>query len=110
MVRSNAAQIIIALIPVVGIVMGAVVVFFYLLWNHRRKMMLIRTEQWKEETFDLLTFSLLCGLLLGVVGLCLTVFLAIVEGRNYGLLGGIIPLSSGIALLAFFFIKRFEKR
>jgi drug/metabolite transporter (DMT)-like permease len=110
MVRSNAAQIIIALIPIVGIVMGAIVVFFYLLWSHRRKMMLIRTEQWNEKTFDLLTFSLLCGLLLGAVGLCLTVFLAIVEGSDYGLLGGIIPLSSGIALLAFFFIKRFEKR
>jgi hypothetical protein len=110
MERSNAAQIIIALIPIVGIVMGAVVVFFYLLWSHGRKMTLIRTEQWKEETFDLLTFSLLCGLLLSTVGLCLTVFLAIVEGNDYGLLGGIIPLSSGIALLAFFFIKRFEKR
>jgi hypothetical protein len=110
MVRSNAAQIIIALIPIVGIVMGAVVIFFYLLWNHRCKMLLIKTEQWKERTFDLLTFSLLGGLLLGAVGLCLTVFLAVIGGRSYGLLGGIIPLSSGIALLAFFFIKRFESR
>ncbi|MDR1257322.1 MAG: hypothetical protein LBJ86_06205 [Spirochaetaceae bacterium] len=110
MVRSNAAQIIIALIPIVGIVMGAIVVFFYLLWNHRRNMMLIRTEQWKGKSFDLLTFSLLCGLLLSAVGLCLTVFLAIVEGNDYRLLGGIIPLSSGIALLGFFSIKRFEKR
>jgi RsiW-degrading membrane proteinase PrsW (M82 family) len=110
MVRSNAAQIIIALIPIVGIVMGSVVVFFYLLWNHKRKMFLIKTEQWKESVFDLLTFSLLGGLLLGAVGLCLTVFLAIVGGRSYGLLGGIIPLSSGIALLAFFSIKRFDSR
>ncbi|MDR2343507.1 MAG: hypothetical protein LBD86_03140 [Spirochaetaceae bacterium] len=110
MERSNAAQIIIALIPIVGIVMGSVVVFFYLLWNHRYKIFLIKTEQWKKSDFDLLTFSLLGGLLLGAVGLCLTVFLAIVGGRNYGLLGGIIPLSSGIALLAFFSIKRFESR
>jgi hypothetical protein len=108
MIRSNAAQIIIALIPIVGIVMGAVVVFFYLLWNHRRKTLLISTGQWKEKEFDLLTFSLLGGLLLGAVGLCLTVFLAIVGG-GYGLLGGIIPLSSGIALLAFFFIRRFDR-
>ncbi|MDR0662772.1 MAG: hypothetical protein LBF80_01655, partial [Spirochaetaceae bacterium] len=60
--------------------------------------------------FDLLTFSLLGGLLLGAVGLCLTVFLTVIGGRSYGLLGGIIPLSSGIALLAFFFIKRYESR
>ncbi|MDR2444988.1 MAG: hypothetical protein LBD44_03525 [Spirochaetaceae bacterium] len=110
MVRSNAAQIIIALIPIVGIVMGSVVVFFYLLWNYRCKMFLIKTEQWKKSTFDLLTFSLFGGLLLSAVGLCLTVFLAIVGGRSYGLLGGIIPLSSGIALLAFFSIKRFDSR
>ena len=110
MARSNAAQIIIALIPIVGIVMGSVVVFFYLLWDHRRKMFLIKTEKWKESVFDLLTFSLLGGLLLGAVGLCLTVFLAIVGGSSYGLLGGIIPLSSGIALLAFFSIKRFGSR
>jgi hypothetical protein len=110
MEKSNAAQIIIALIPIVGIVMGAVVIFFYLLWNHQRKALLIKTGQWKEKGFDLLTFSLLGGLLLGAVGLCLTIFLAIMGGRNYGLLGGIIPLSSGIALLAFFFIKRFDNR
>ncbi|MDR2658773.1 MAG: hypothetical protein LBC27_02125 [Spirochaetaceae bacterium] len=110
MERSNAAQIIIALIPIVGIVMGAVVVFFYLLWNHRRKILLIQTGQLKEKEFDLLTFSLLCGLLLGSVGLCLTILLIIIGGRNYGLLGGIIPFSSGIALLAFFFIKRSNNR
>ncbi|MDR1363217.1 MAG: hypothetical protein LBJ35_04125 [Spirochaetaceae bacterium] len=109
-VRSNAAQIIIALIPIAGIVMGAVVVFFYLLLDHRLKTLLINTGKWKEKEFDLLTFSLLGGLLLSAVGLCLTVFLAILGGRNYGILGGIIPLSSGIALLAFFFIKRFENR
>jgi hypothetical protein len=89
--------------------MGSVVVFFYLLWKHKRKMSLIESKLWKESVFDLLTFSLLGGLLLSIVGLCLTVFLAIVGGRNYGLLGGIIPLSSGIALLSFFLIKRFDR-
>jgi RsiW-degrading membrane proteinase PrsW (M82 family) len=109
MERSSAAQVIIAAIPIVGIVMGSVVVFFYLLWNHRLKVFLIENNQWHKPAFDLLTFSLLGGLLLGTVGLFLTVFLAIVNGANYGLLGGIIPLSSGIALLAFFFIQRSEK-
>ena len=42
---SAAAQILIALIPIVGIVMGSAVVFFYLLWNHRRKTLLIRQER-----------------------------------------------------------------
>jgi hypothetical protein len=36
----------------------------------------------------------------------LTVFLAIVTGPTYGLLGGIIPLSMGVGLLAFYIIRR----
>ncbi|MCL2558597.1 MAG: hypothetical protein FWE09_08985, partial [Treponema sp.] len=74
---SAAAQVIIAVIPIVGITMGAVVVFFYLLWGHRRRTLLIRAGQYARPTFDLFSFSLLAGLLLTAVGISLTVFLAI---------------------------------
>jgi hypothetical protein len=90
--------------------MGSVVVFFYLLWNYKRKVLLIQTKQWTTPGFDLNLFCLLSGLLLGIVGLFLTVFLAIIEGVGYGLLGGLIPLSCGIALLSFYLIKRRETR
>ena len=106
---SSAAQIIIATIPLVGIFMGSIVIFFYLLWNHRRRSMLIKAGHYTRPDFDLMSFSLLAGLLLSVVGVTLTVFLAIVVGANYGLLGGIIPLSIGAGLLAFYGIKRGEK-
>lgn len=102
----SSSSIIIAIVPIVGIVMGSVVVFFYLLWNHKRKMLLIQTKQYKEPSFDIDTFSLLAGLLLGTVGLCLTVFMVLTIGRGMGLLGGIIPLSIGFALLVFYFSKR----
>jgi len=109
-ITSAAAQVLVAVIPIVGIVMGSVVVFFYLLWNHRRRTLLINAGHYNRPVFDLLTFSLLAGLLLGSVGLTLTVFLAIVAGApNYGLLGGIIPLAMGIGLLTFYCIKRCEK-
>jgi hypothetical protein len=103
---SAAVQVIISLIPIVGIVMGAVVVFFYLLWNHRQKMLLIKTGNYARPVFDLLSFSLLAGLLLTSVGISLTVFLVIVQGFNYALLGGIIPLSIGVGLLIYFGMKR----
>ena len=107
---SAAAQIIIAIIPIVGIVMGSVVIFFYLLWNYRRRALLIKAGQYTKPDFNLLTFSLLSGLLLSSVGIALTVFLSIaVEKASYGLLGGIIPLSMGIGLLVFYVIKRNEK-
>jgi hypothetical protein len=106
---SAAAQVIIAIIPIVGIVMGSVVVFFYLLWNHKRKMLLIEAGQDTRPDFDLLSFSLLAGLLLASVGISLTVFLAIAKGSGYGLLGGIIPLSMGAGLLIFYGIRRRDR-
>jgi len=108
-ITSNAVQIIVALIPIVGIVMGSVVIFFYLLWNHRRRIIMIKAGHYDRPDFDLLSFSLLAGLLLGVVGVALTVFLAIMVGANYGLLGGLLPLSIGVGLLAYYGIKRGDK-
>ncbi|MDR2194137.1 MAG: hypothetical protein LBP19_06695 [Treponema sp.] len=107
--QSTAAQIIISIIPIVGIVMGAVVIFFYLLWNHKRKMLLIQTGHYTRPEFDLLSFSLLTGLLLAGVGLALTIFLSIALGAGFGLLGGIIPLALGIGLLAYYTIRRRDR-
>jgi len=107
---SEAAQVIIAIIPIVGIVMGSAVIFFYLLWNHRRKTLLIKAGQYAKPDFNIRSFSLLSGLLLSSVGISLTVFLSLaVKAISYGLLGGVIPLSMGIGLLAFYLIKRNEK-
>jgi len=109
MLKSEAAQVIIAVIPIVGIVMGSVVVFFYLLWYHRRKVLMIKTGQIPKSNFDLLSFSLLAGLLLLSVGISLTVFLTVLGKISYGLLGGIIPLSMGAGLLAYYIIKRSDR-
>jgi hypothetical protein len=107
--KSSAAQVIIAVIPIVGITMTAVVAFFYLLWHHRRRMLLIKTGQYHKEDFDLLSFSLLTGLLLVSVGISLTVFFAVVDA-GYGLLGGLIPLAFGTGFLVYYIIKRGERR
>jgi hypothetical protein len=109
MERSSAAQVIIAIIPIVGIAMTSIVVFFYLLWYHRRRILLIKAGQYHKKDFDILSFSLLAGLLLSSVGVTLTVFLVFM-GAGYGLLGGIIPLATGVSLLAYYFIKRGERR
>ena len=107
---SAAAQVVISVIPIVGIVMGSVVIFFYLLWNHRRRTLLIKAGHYKRPEFDFRSFSLLSGLLLSTVGIALTVLLIIIEGASYGLLGGIIPLAMGIGLLAHYLIRRAEPK
>jgi hypothetical protein len=106
MVPSTAAQVLVAILPLAGTLMTSVVAFFYLLWHHRRTMQLIKAGQYLKPAFDLLSFSLLTGLLLTTVGTSLTVFLALIGGAGYGLLGGLIPLSIGVGLLAYYIIKR----
>ncbi|MDR0784400.1 MAG: hypothetical protein LBE74_00750 [Treponema sp.] len=107
---TEAAQVIVSVIPIVGIVMGSVVVFFYLLWYHKRTSLLIQMGQYKKPVFDVQSFSLLTGLLLVSVGTGLTVFLAIALGASFGLLGGIIPLTIGVGLVAYYVIRqRIEK-
>ena len=106
---SYAAQVIVSIIPIVGIVMGSVVAFFYLLWNHKRRTLLIKAGQYGRPNFDLTAFSLLTGLLLSTVGLALTIILTLALGVNLGLLGGIIPLAIGIGLLVYYGIKRGDR-
>ncbi|MCL2277643.1 MAG: hypothetical protein FWC21_07065 [Treponema sp.] len=102
----EAAKVIIAIIPIVGIFMGSIVIFFYLLWNHRRGILLIKAGLNAKPEFNLQSFSLLSGLLLSSVGITLTIFLSVaVEEISYGLLGGLIPLSMGVGLLAYYIIS-----
>jgi hypothetical protein len=103
---SRAAQVLIAIIPIAGILMGSVVIFFWLLWGHRRKTLMIRQGIKSEINFDIKTFSLLAGLLNLGVGLVLTVFFLAKEGFAYSLLGGLVPLSMGISLTVFYFLYR----
>ena len=70
-----AVQIIIAVIPIVGIVMGSVLVFFYFLWRQ-----------------------------LTVIGSVLFGLFYLIAGVGYILLGGLIPLALGISLILFYAI------
>lgn len=102
---SAAAQIVIAVIPIVGIVMGSVVVFFYLLWSHKEKAMLIERGAYSPVTIELETFALLTGILLGGVGAVLSALFLAKDGFGYSLLGGLIPFALGIGLLVFYAIR-----
>lgn len=101
---SPAAQVIIATIPIVGIVIGGTIVFFYLLWRHREIMMLIKTSAYSPVKFNWTLFSLLASLLLLLVGLALTVLFAILDGFSYSILGGAVPLSLGVGLLIYYVV------
>lgn len=100
-----ASRVIIAIIPIVGIVMGCVVVFFYLLWSHKERTLMIERGLFDPKPFDLEAFSLLAGILQLAVGITLSIVLGIIDGFNYSILGGLIPLALGLGFLAFFAYK-----
>lgn len=102
---STAAQVLITIIPIVGIVAGSVVLFFFLYWNHKQRVLIIEKGAYRKSVFDYSTFSLFAGLVLTSIGACLVVFFVILEGFTYPVLSGLIPLSLGVSLLIFFGIK-----
>ena len=102
---SAAAQVLVTVIPIVGIVMGAMVLFFFLLWNHKQKVLLIEKGLYSKTEFDLTTFSLFSGLVLTSTGACLVIFFVILEGFTYPVLSGLIPLAIGISLLVFYTVR-----
>jgi hypothetical protein len=93
--------VIISVIPIVGIVIGGTVVFFYLLWRHREKSLQIKTGV-APKRLNLRLFSFLIGTLLVCIGSVLSILFALLAGLSYTLLGGVIPLSLGIGFLVFY--------
>ncbi len=104
-ITSQTAQVVIAVVPIVGIAIGGVILFFYLLWTHHETKLKIRTGSFKENEFDLKTFSLLAGLLLTGIGIILSLLFALIDGFSYALLGGLLPLAVGVCLLIFYKIN-----
>lgn len=102
---SIAAQVIVSVIPIVGIVMGCTVIFFYLMWDYKFKIHMIDKGIYKRTPFDLDTFSLLTGLVLFILGLVLMIFFLVKDGFSYGALSGLIPVSIGLSLLIFFIVR-----
>lgn len=104
---STAAQIIVTIIPIVGILAGSTVILFFLYYNHKLKTLTIEKGIGGKRGFDIDTYSLFAGIILLGVGLCLTLFFVIKEGVGYSVLGGIIPLSIGLSLIVFFIIRMY---
>ena len=98
---STAAQVIVSIIPIVGIVMGCTVVFFYLLWNYKLKVHMIEKGIYTRTPFDMETFSLLSGLVLFILGAILVFFFLVNDGFSYGVLSGLIPGAIGLSLLIY---------
>lgn len=103
-----AAQVLIAALPLVAVVLLAVLAFFSMLWDHRRdKIFLERGEKPAPRNFD--DKILLLGIIALFVGVGLTAFFAAHDGLSNALLGGIIPAMTGIAVVTHYSIANRKK-
>ena len=97
-----AAQVIVSLVPIVGICFGAIILFFALLWKHRENKQRIAQGSYQTIHPNLEVFSLLTRLCLTGVGLVLTILFLLIDGLTFSLLGGAVPLVVGLSLLLFY--------
>ncbi len=102
---SPAAQVIIAIIPIVGICFAASIIFFALLWKHRENVMRIERNTFEPLHINLKSFSLFLGLVLIGVGFALSVMF-LFKPISWGLLGGLLPFAIGIMLLVYYKISK----
>ena len=102
---SQAAQVVIAVIPIAGIMKGGAVALLYLIYAHKQKMLMIEKGVFRKTRIDLRGIVFFSGFPLSATGLGLTIFFAIKEGINYGMLSGIIPLFIGISFIIYNFLK-----
>ncbi len=110
MITSTAAQIIIAIIPLVGIAIGGTVVLLSLLWRHTERKMQIKSGTLKSSNFNYKAYVLLIGLLLTGIGLMLSLFFMATNEVSSSMLGGLTPLSIGICLLLFYRLNDWKKQ
>lgn len=99
-------QIIIAIIPIVGIVMGSTLIFFYLLWRHKQIIRQIEKNTYTPVSINIYAFCLLLGILLTIIGTILTILFYFIDGITFTLLGGLLPCGVGISLLLFYGMSR----
>jgi hypothetical protein len=103
---SDAAQVIIAIIPLVSVIVLGILTFFFMLWDHQKRLIIIQkggTPPPRQTDEKLL----LLGIVALFIGVGLTVFFAIYNGLSPSLLGGIVPTTSGLGIITYYgIIKR----
>lgn len=108
--QSSAADIIISLVPMLGVIFGSALLFFFLLWRYKLTKEMIRNGSYEPGFFkNLRLLSLLLGSVSISVGLPMTILFFVIEGVSYSVLGGLMPLSAGIGLLLFYGISHKKK-
>lgn len=97
------SKMIIALIPIVGIIVGGVVLLRFFEWYFEYKKFLVESGYYKPlHLKDFRIYILLLGILSISAGIPLTIIFVIVYGISFASLGGLIPFFIGVGLMIFY--------
>jgi len=106
---SPAAQVLIAALPLVAVVLLAVLAFFSMLWDHQKNRIIIsRGERPVPRNID--DKILLLGVVALFVGIGLLLFFALHDGMSNSLLGGIIPVAAGLGTITHYAFARRRRK
>jgi hypothetical protein len=100
---SETAQVIIAIVPLVSVIVLGILTFFFMLWDHQKRMIIIQkggtppSRRIEDKLF-------LLGIVALFIGVGLTVFFIIYNGLSPSLLGGIIPTTAGLGIITAYVI------
>jgi hypothetical protein len=97
------AQILIAILPLVSVVLVSVLLFFHLLYEYRKARVLIE-KGLPVPPGRLNERLLLIGSVAFFVGLGLLLFFLLAGERGTSLLGGIMPLAAGVGIIVYYVI------
>jgi hypothetical protein len=102
------AQVLIASLPLVAVVLLAILTFFFILWDYKRKRLVIeRGGTPVPRNID--EKLLLIGIVALFVGVGLLVFFALKTGLSDALLGGIIPTTAGLGIITYYVLVQRRK-
>ena len=100
---NSAAQVLIAAIPIVSVSVLAVLSFFVVLWDYKKQRLMIeRGLTPKPKNID--DKLLLIGIVAFFVGAGLLIFFGLKTGLSNSLLGGIIPIASGMGIITYYIL------
>ena len=102
------AQVLIAALPLVAVVLLSVLTFFFILWDYKRKRLIIeRGGSPVPRNID--EKLLLIGIVALFGGVGLLVFFALKTGLSDALLGGIIPTTAGLGIITYYVLVQRRK-
>ncbi|MBN2737103.1 MAG: hypothetical protein JXR70_08995 [Spirochaetales bacterium] len=108
-VLNDAAQVLLALLPIISVVVIGVLTIIVVILDHKQRMVIFE-KSGNLPPRKINEKILLIGLLSTFIGITLTVFFAIKDGFSDTLLGGILPAATGLGIICYILIITLNKR